>query len=82
MIELSDLSIADDLSSDSNSEVEASNCKAASSSTRDTCSSSFFFCPRYTGCKATSAARKISSSTNLNAKGRAIQLQNAARKRG
>ena len=42
MIELSDLSNADDSSSDSNSEVEASNCKAASSSTRDTCSSSFF----------------------------------------
>ena len=42
MIEISDLSNADDLSSDSNTEVEASNSKAASSSTRDTCSSSFF----------------------------------------
>jgi hypothetical protein len=81
MIELSDVSNADDSSSDSNSEVEASNCKAASSSTRDTCSSSFFFSPAYTGCKATTAARKISRSTNLNAKGRAIQLHKAARKR-
>ena len=80
MIELSDLSNADDSSSDSNSEVEASNCKAASSSTRDTCSSSFFFSPAYKGCKATTAARKISSNTNLNAKAKAIQLQKTARK--
>ena len=80
MIELSDVSNADDSSSDSNSEVEASNCKAASSSTRDTSSSSFFFSPAYTGCKATTAARKISRSTNLNARGKAIQYQKAARK--
>ena len=68
-------------SSTEESEVESSNRKVESSSTRDTCSSSFFFSTRYTGCKATSAARKISSS-KLNARGKAIQLQNAARRRG
>ena len=69
-------------SSTEESEVDSSNRKVESSSTRDTCSSSFFFGPTYMGCKATAAARKISSSTKLNARGKAIQLQNAARRRG
>ncbi len=64
-------------SSTEESEVDSSNRKVESSSTRDTCSSSFFF----RGCKATAAARKISSSTKLNARGQAIQYQKAGRKR-
>ncbi len=68
-------------SSTEESEVDSSNRKIESSSIRDSRGSSFFFSPAYTGCKATTAARKISSSTKLNARGKAIQYQKAGRKR-
>ena len=67
-------------SSESNSDVESSNSKVASSFNRDSCISSFIFSSRYSGCKAATAAARIRSSTNLNAQANALQLHSTARK--